>query len=283
MENNLKVAKIKYETGVASEAEYLQLQSEMAAKKAALTEARMYYEISASDLANFCGFADRKLLPEEMERDGTFEALLQDLDPQTISPVLEDLCLSRNLTLKTLEENIKLNKINRSMALSTSLPALNLIYEKSWDDDFDLDSDKDESTSLMLTASLPLLPLADTFCNYKKEQHQVKKAQREFNSASQGIKLQVYSTLLALVSSVNKLESSQLALEYAKQTLLQIEERYRNNLASANDLLNVSLLKQSSEITLLQDQIDLIKYKSELKKLLNLKSDEELKQLLINI
>ncbi len=282
LNDNLTVARIKYETGVASEAEFLQMQSEMAAKEAALIDARMYYEISAADLANFCGFDERDLIPEELTMENSLEAVLENVDARTISPVLEELTLHRNLTIQTMEENVKLKKITRTMALSTSLPTLSLIYEKSWDDDFDLDETKDESASLMLTASLPLLPIADTFCNYRKEHHQVRKVERELNSLINGIKLQIHSTLLALLSSVKKMESSQLALDYAEKTLLQTEERYRNNLASANDLLNVNLLKQSSEIAFLQDKIDLIRYKSDLKKLLNLQTDEELIQLLIN-
>ncbi len=59
-------------------------------------------------------------------------------------------------------------------------------------------------------------------------------------------------------------------------------ERYKNNLISANELLSVSIMKQNSEIAVLQNQISIIKNKSELKKLLNIKSDEDLIQILNN-
>jgi len=161
---------------------------------------------------------------------------------------------------------VKLTRINKKMALSDNLPSLSIIYEKSLDDDFDFDAKKDESSSLMLTASLPLLPFVDTFCNYKKEHYQLKKAERELNSAQKGFMLQVSSTLLTLISSVKKLSSSELALEYAEKTLEQMEERFRNNLASNTDLLSITLLKQSSEISLLRDKIEFIRSKSDLKK-----------------
>jgi len=134
----------------------------------------------------------------------------------------------------------------------------------------------------MLTASIPILPFVDTFCNYKKQQYKYEKVKRQFSSAQKGIKLQLNSTVLTLASSIKKLKSSELSLQYAQKTLIQMEERYRNNLVSANELLSITLMKQSSEIAVLQNQINLIKAKSDLKKILNLKTDEELLKLLIN-
>jgi len=280
--NNLEITQIKYDTGIISEAELLQMQSEFASKEAALIDANMYYQISSVDLANFCDLNDNILVPVEVSFENPIEKVLDNADPQLISKKLEEMCLSRNLTLKTLEQTLSMGKLSKMMVLTNNLPSLNLIYSKEWNDDFDFDSKKDESSSLMLTASIPILPFVDTFCNYKKEQYQYKKTQRQFSSAQKGIKLQLSSTVLTLASSIKKLKSSELSLQYAEKTLVQIEERYRNNLVSANDLLNISLMKQSTEIAVLQSQINLIRAKSDLKKLLNLKTDEELIKLIVN-
>jgi outer membrane protein TolC len=282
IKNNLVIAQIKFDTGITSETDLLQMQSEVASKEAALIDAEMYYQLSAMDLANFCGFSDRILIPGENFYDNTLVSILENSDIRKVSPLLEELCLERNLTIKTLDQNVKLGKLNRTMALSDNLPNINLIYERSWDDDYDFDDKKDESSSFIISASLPLLPFVDTFCNYKKEHYQFKIAQRELSSAQKGLQLQVNSSILSLLSAVKKLKSSELALEYADRTFQQMEERYRHDLASATDLLSISLLKQSSQIAVLQDQINMIKHKSELKQLLNLNSDDELINILIN-
>jgi outer membrane protein TolC len=280
---NLEITQIKYYTGITSEAELLQMQSEHAAKEAALIDADMYYQISSLDLANFCNFSDRILIPEAISFENPIEKVIDSSDLHKISISLEEYCLKQNLTLKTLERSLNLGKLSRMMTITDNLPSINLIYERSWTDDFDFDEEKDKSSSLMLSASIPILPFVDTFCNYKKENYQYKKLLREYSSAQKGFKLQISSAVLSLASSIKKLKSSELALQYAAKTLLQMEERYRNNLVSANDLLSISIMKQSSEIAVLQNQINLIKYKTELKKLLNLKTDEELLKLIINI
>jgi len=279
---NLEITQIKYDAGVVSEAELLHMQSEFTSKEAAVIDAEMYYQISSSDLANFCDLKDNVLIPAEISFENPIEKVIENSDLQLISKKLEENCLNRNLTLKTLEQSLSLGKLSKMMVLTENLPTFNLIYSKEWDDDFDLDDVKDESSSLMLTASIPILPFVDTFCNYKKEQYQYKKTQRQLSSAQKGIKLQLNSTVLTLTSSIKKLKSSELSLLYAEKTLIQMEERYRNNLVSANELLSISLLKQSTEIAFLQNQINLIKAKSDLKKLLNLKTDEELLKLIIN-
>lgn len=278
---NLEITQIKYDAGIISEAELLQMQSELAAKEAALIDAEMYYHISSTDLANFCDFDDKILVPEEISFENPIEKVINNSNPYQISLFLEEHCLQSNLTLKTLEQSLGLGKLNKKLALSNNLPTINLIYEKSWTDDFDFDDIKDESSSLLLSASIPILPFVDTFCNYKKEHYQYKKMQRQFSSAQKGMKLQINRTVLSFTSSIKKLKSSELSLQYAKKTLLQMEERYKNNIVSANELLSVSLMKQITEISVLQNQINLIKYKSELKKLLNLKTDEELLKLII--
>ncbi|MCF7920434.1 MAG: TolC family protein [Candidatus Cloacimonetes bacterium] len=283
MQNTLTITQVKYETGLTAEAEFLQIQSETAAREAALADAEMYYQMAAADLANFCNFSERILIPENSVYDKALDAVFEKADTDLLLVKLEALCLKQNLTLKTMEESVKLSKLNKMMALSDNLPSLNLIYEKSWEDDFDLDNEKDASTSLMLTASLPLLPFADTYCKYQSEHYQYKKAQRVASAAAKGMKLQVTSTILALQGALRKLRSSELAEQYAEQTYLQMEERYSNNLISASELLGISVMKQSSAIGVLQDQINLIRYKSELKKLLNLSSDQELINILINI
>jgi outer membrane protein len=278
---NLEIAQIKFDTGVVSEADLLQMQSEHASKEASFIDAELYYRISSTDLANFCNFEDQILIPTEISYQNPIERVFEKCDPIEISQLLEGRCTERNLTLKTMEQNLSLGRWSKIMAITNNLPSLNLIYERNWTDDYDLNDDKDESSSLMLSASVPLLPFADTFCNYKKEHYQYKKTQLQYSSVEKGVKLQLTSSVLTLAGSVKKLKSSELALQYAERTLLQMEERYKNNIVSANELLSVSLMKQSSEIAVLQNQISLIKSKSELKKLLNIKTDEELLQMII--
>ncbi len=283
MQTALMIAEVKFGSGILAEAEWLQIQSETAAKEADLAAAETYYQIASADLASFCDLEDRLLIPEVSEYDKAIDAIMGDVDPDLLLPALKKICREHNLTLQTLEESIELGKLNKMMAVSDNLPSVSLIYEKSWEDDFDTDSDKDASSSLMLTASIPVLPFVNTYCDYQKEHYQFKKAQRDHSSAEKGLYLQLSSAVLGLKGGVTKLKSSELALQYAEQTYLQMEERFRNNLISTTDLLSISLLRQSSEIAVLQDQISLIRYKAELKKLLNLKSDSELINILINI
>ena len=207
----LRIAQVKYEEGILAEAELLQMQSETAAKEAELAAAETYYQIASADLASFCNLADRLLIPEISEYDKAIDSAMGDKSADQLMPAFEKLCNERNLTLKTLNKNVELGKLNKWMAMSVNLPSVNLIYEKNWADDFDLDSDKDESSSLILSASIPVLPFVDTYCKYQSEHYQYKKAQRAKSAAEKGFYLQLTSAVLGLRGGITKLKSSELA------------------------------------------------------------------------
>jgi len=122
---NLEITQIKYDTGIISDAELLQMQSENAAKEAALIDAEMYYQISSVDLVNYCGLEDKVLIPVAVSFENPLEKVMDSSDPYMISQNLEEICLQRNLTLKTLERTLSLEKLNKMMVITDNLPTCN--------------------------------------------------------------------------------------------------------------------------------------------------------------
>ncbi|MEA2105092.1 MAG: TolC family protein [Candidatus Cloacimonadota bacterium] len=264
---NLDVAEMKYNSGIISRADYLQLQSEKTSKEVNLIQAQNLYQTSKLQIANFLQLAViPELQPIEFYKYSKILKHLQNIsieETDNITGEIIEIGFSKNPSLKISSISCKTGKKALLMAEGNFLPSLNLSYSKSWNK-YDFMNDYDDSQNLTLSASLPLFPLVDSGTGVLKAKHNLKKTELQKISAENGIKLSLSSSFLNLVSSAKSVSAAKKAKEQAEETYKQMQERYSSGLISTNDLLSAQVLFISSQSQYTKSFYDFLRTKSSL-------------------
>ncbi len=282
-EIQLEIAKVRYETGTLSRADYLQLQSQKASKEVSLIQMENLYSISKLDLANFLQISpDYTLKTISLDLYETYLNNIQSLDPaqvkELISEVIE-ISKEKNPSLKMAELSKAITKKSVIMAGGNFLPSLNLSYSKTWEK-YDYQDDYEDSERLMLIASVPIFPIADNAVEFAKAKHDFKRSYYDYRSAEYGIELGLKSSVLNLVASARSVYATKKALEFAEETYLQMEERFRNNIITTSDLLDVEVMLTSSRNQYTKSVYDFLRARSYLQQLMGVEDEQILMQYL---
>jgi outer membrane protein TolC len=282
-EIQLEIAKVRYETGTLSKADYLQLQSQKASKEVSLIQIENLYSISKLDLANFL----------QISPDYTLETIsldlyeidlnnIQSLDPAQVKELISeviDISKEKNPSLKMAELSKAMNKKSVIMAGGNFLPSLNLSYSKTWEK-YDYQDDYEDSERLMFIASVPIFPIADNAVGFAKAKNDYKKSYCNYRSAEDGIELGLKSSVLNLVASARSVYATKKALEFAEETYNQMEERFRNNIITTSNLLDAEVMLTSSRNQYTKSIYDFLRAGSSLLQLMGVEDKQILMQYL---
>ncbi len=282
---NEEMAKVRYENGSMSNADYLNLRTATASKKLRYIQAQNAYSLSKNDLANYLS------LPVNTEVENIEESaymnwisLLQKTDSsqfETLSEKFEQYTAKNNSTLKITELSVKTAENAHLMNLGNFLPTLNLSYTKGWQKYDYQDKFADQGT-IALSASLPIFPVIDDYSAKEKSRSALRKAEYQKENVENNINLAVQSSLLNMFSSIQSYESAKLSLEYAEEFWQQRNTRFKNNLLSANEMLDADVIINNARTQQISAIYNILRAKSALMQLINSESDEELQQLFKN-
>ncbi len=286
---NLEIAEIRYEMGTLSNVDLLKIQSDKAAKETELIQSETLYAISYSGLKNYLQYQD----DFEVENfDATiYNELIESLntfDKKQIDDFINDcflISLNENYSIKTLKETKNMAKKSVLMAAGNFLPILNLSYSQTWSKSWneiqsESDSNYDDSKQLALTASIPIFPIADNFADYKKAKYEKRKTFEDYKSAESGIKLNLESSVLNLISSAKQVKASELTLNFTTELYSQMEERFKNGMVSTTDMLDSEVMLKSAKISNIKSSFSFIKAKSKLMLLLGMENENKFLELL---
>ncbi len=271
----------RFAQGTISKAELLQVQADAADKKVSLIQAQLSYDVSYKDLKNYLLLSDDFEI--DVEIDDSFESEISELNMidsvnmDTLVDRIVTFSNSNSNTMKMLELSTSISKTNVNMAVGNFMPTLNLSY--SYTNSGDAREDWSEypwSSTLSVSASLPIFPLVDSYSDVQKAKADYRKAEYDFIDSKNGNALGVESSLLSLLSSARKYEASKLSLEYSEETFKQMQARYNNGLLSSTDLLDAEVMYKSSRMNAVSSKFDYLKAKSTLKKQLGLSDDSRL-------
>ncbi|MGC9361293.1 MAG: TolC family protein [Candidatus Syntrophosphaera sp.] len=249
-ELNLQIARLKQESGLISNADFLRFQSQLASNEVSLLQARTALQLSQLQLRNHLGIDYLPLVEELPDIQGDPELeILESYDADSISR-LTDLALKESektsSSLKLLESGVEISRRSYAIAKGNFLPTINLIgsrdYEENGIDRYEFSA----SNQIMVTASLPLLPQLGNYADMKAAGFAHKKSLLEAQTATREIELATEAAVLNLVSSAGQIRSARLSLDYTRQVYEQLQERFRMNLASAADLLDAELMLSSA-------------------------------------
>lgn len=243
---NLELATLKYEIGMISNADFLRLKSNAASKEVSLLQASTALQLSTRDLINYLGLDyEPQLQNIEISAKDPIIQRLSNFDLTQTSALMQRalrMAEGNNPGLFILDKSVDLSKRSYNIAKSSFLPTLMLTGSRQYKENA-MDSDKyDKSDQIILSASIPLLPQYTNYANSRKAWHQYKAAELSSKQAKDGIKLGLESTVLNLISNAKQLQASALALEYSEASYQQMQERYRQNMLSSSDLIDIELM-----------------------------------------
>lgn len=275
---NVETAKIRYETGSLSKAEYLQVQAENASKDVMLIQRDNMYRTSLLELANFLQIDEINNLEDiSMDSYTTNLELLKKSDLTKVNKIIENFLnrgKSENPNLKISDLSVATSEKSRLLAGGNFLPTINLQYSKNWSKVEIEDNYKEGNGTLGINFSMPIFPLADNGFEYAKANHNLKKAKYNNESAKDGIELSIKSSVLNLISAAKTVKSAELAKEFSSETYEQMQERFRNGLITANDLLSAEVTFTSAQNQFTTSFYDYLRAKSALMKLIGTSDDE---------
>lgn len=265
---NLNITATKYESGVLSQADYLKMSAKAASKEVALIQAQTAYELAKQDLFNALGLTEA-VEPEpigstNMQSELGYLAEYTTQQTEAFTHKAELLSIDNNLSLKTAKASTQLTKKAYNIARGSFLPTVMLSASRSYRENGIDRYEFDATNTLALTASVPLLPLWNTYSGSRKAWYDYQKSEQDFQTAAYGINLAVKSSALNLISSARQIKAAEVALRYTQQTYQQMQERFRNSMLSTTDMLDAEVMLAAAEVNLTNATYSYLKAKSSL-------------------
>ena len=249
---NLEIAKLKYDNGLLSNADYLSFQSRLASKEVSLLQAQTAMQLSQLRLQNYLGIDYLPLASEA--GDSAPDPSLRILDSYdaeetaNLTALAQSQSESANTTLKLLRGGVELSRRAYQISKGAFLPTVMLVgsreYSENWIDRYEFDA----ANQLVLSVSVPLLPQLGTYAKAKSAQVDYRTAQLQAQTAAAGVGLGIEAAVLNLVSAAKQVGAARVAFDFTTQSYEQMQERFRLNMISANDLLNAELALSASRL-----------------------------------
>ena len=282
---NLEIAQIKYDQGLLSNADLLRFKSQLASKEVMLLQAGTALQLSRLQLKNALLLDYLPVAEElpEIDNDPVL-AVLGGYGADDVS-ALSQRALQQgresNSALKALDGSLELSRRGMQIAKGSFLPSVVLVGTSNFNEN-GIDRYKfNNSNQIMLTASLPLLPMVGNVAEHKKAQLKYRKALLDVKAATDAVFLGTEAAVLNLVGSAKQYRANSIALEYTRQSYLQMQERFRMELISSKDLLDAELMLSAARISHSTAVFDYHKARIALMQLLAFETPQQLDSMII--
>ena len=264
---NLEIAEAKYDSGLLSKGDYLQIQAEKTNKLVSVLQMKNLYQTSKMSLLNYLQIGSIGTI--EPVDSTTYSDLLQRLQNLSLAEIDS---ISNSFVQYGMEHspaiamsNIVINTSKKSLVMAGGnfLPSVNLSYSKNWIK-YDFMSDYDNSESVTISASLPIFPIVDNVTSYTQAHHDLKKSQYDYKYTEDGVVTGIKGQFLSLVSYANSIIASKASQAQAGETYAQMQEYFAQGMISANELNSAQTLYLSTQNQYVQSLYDFLGAKSAL-------------------
>lgn len=285
--NDLELADLKMQNGILSRVDHLRFKANVANKEVSLLQAATALQLAMKDFANYLAEPELLLPAPLNENEGeSIISILADYDLTGTGELTAEaikILEGRNLELQTLEKTVQLADRAYSVAKASFWPSLMLTGSREYSEN-GLDRYRFEgSTQVILSASLPLLPAVGNYASTRKAREEARKARLEVQTAGDGIKLGMQSAILNLVSTAKQVKSAELSQTYNEDLYAQLEERYRANMITANELLDAEAMLSAAQLARTNAFFSFLEARTALLKMLAWENNEQLNNMIINI
>ena len=284
-QQSLEQAKIKSKTGSLSKVDVLTMEAEVKSKEVVLLSKQNSYLQSRNQFCDFLHIADNdlELAPIDLSDYQVLFDKVKKLDISRLDSIMVKIIRlgeSRNLSLKSLEEQKEIAQKGKIMAALSPLPSVNASYAYKKDENFS-GSYKEASKVLSIDVSMPIsfLPFCDNYFAYQKARYDLRRVEAENYNTETQLKLEIKAAVYTFVSSAKQVVSAEFGVDAAEGVFEQNQAKYKNGLLSTANFLDALNTYQSAQLNLVLAKNSFFTARSDLKRLLVIKEDSELEKL----
>ncbi len=274
----LRMAKAKAEAGVIAQSDYLQAESEAAARGTALIKARTTLASARARLASMTGLpASFVIEPVDFSRYDDLLVRLSSLDETAIARLSGDyvaLAAEENPDLAGYALAARKATIAVEAAKSGYLPSISAGLSQG----VSYDGTRGFSVgagSISLSATMNL-DLWSTEAGVKSAQAAAAMAALEGSSGAESLALDIDIAINGLLSVAQSIGSLSKALEYAQSSYRNVLEKFTLSAASASDLSAAEALVSSARTGLISARYDVLSAVSGLRGLVGLEVEDRI-------
>lgn len=286
VQRNLELATLKQEAGLLSGADILRFESSKASKEVSLLQAQSAFSLAQLALRNLLGIDfDPVPYPVTSNSNDSLLTALQAYDAaasRALSSRARTYSTDSSVALKIMDKSLELSRRSYQISKASFLPTIALTGSRQYQEN-GLDRwDFSASNQIMLNVSIPLLPQVGNYSSLRKSYFDLQQRRWEAESTRRGIDLGVEAAVLNLVSSAKQVQAASLALRYAEQTYEQMQERFRLNLISSGDLLDMDLMLSAARLSNSNSYFNYLKARIALKQILGTTELDTLENLILS-
>jgi len=275
-QTNLEIAQAKYDAGLISRGEYLQITSEKTSKFVIVLQMKNLYQTSRMGLLNYMQIGSiENIVPIDSM---TYKPLLPKLQQLTLDQIdtMSEECvqygLEHNPALTIADISVNTSKKSLLIAGGNFLPSINLSFSKNWSK-YNFSSNYTDNQTISLSASLPIFPIIDNATGFAQAHHDFKKVKYKLQDSRQEIITGIKSQVLNLVSSAHSIIASRESREQAGESYDQVQEFFAQGLSSSNELLAAQTMYLAAQNQYVQSLYDFLRARSALQQLLGSEED----------
>jgi outer membrane protein len=277
---NLETAEIRYKSGSLSRADYLKMRAEKASREVELIQAKSSLKNSRNSFSSYLQISRNFILESiPIERYNDYLNSLKDFTPEKVDEISDKIIsigIERSPEIKKMELNLKLQEKSVTMAKGDFLPSVNLSYSENWRSSEMEEDYISDGWRIGVSASVPIFPVVDNVYSLNREKYSLKEMQYLYNATKNDVELTLESFVEDIVSSAKAVYSSEIGLEYAKETFRQSEVRFKNNVITATELLDTQVLLNTSSKQYYTSFYDFLRARTSLMKQLGIEDEDSL-------
>lgn len=264
-------AQTNYRNGYVPEIKYLQAQVAYENQVPVVEKAEMVMRQQLDTFAFLIGLPANS----KIQLNGEINPKIMDLDVEE----LISKGLTQNLTIRTLQENIKILKLqSNALDLSAYTPSLALswngnpmitsAFESDWGDS---NNWKDQGAfSVTLAWNITnMLPWSSSRVQARELQDNIKKLEVQLESAVRNTDLQIRTAVDTLAQCRHSLENSQRNIDLAQRSYDMTSLAYRNGTTEYLDLMDAETQLNQAKLSLVNEKFNYMTNLMDLENILN--------------
>ncbi|MEF3695308.1 MAG: TolC family protein [Candidatus Cloacimonadota bacterium] len=283
-ETNLEIATLKKDAGIISNADYLRFESNLASKEVSLLQAQSAYSLAQMSLRDLLRL-DYNPVPAPITTDpeNPLLQLLQGYDSAaTTALALRARAYGQtgSIALKISDRSLELSRRSYKISQGAFLPTVALTGSRQYQENGRERWEFEASNQIMLNVSIPLLPQVGNYSAMRKSYFDLQQKRYEAESLRSGVETGMEASVLNLVSAAKQVKAASLALSYTQETYEQMQERFRLNMISGAELLDIDLMLSAARLSQNNSFYNYLKALAALKQLLGITDTQVLNNLI---
>ncbi|OHD20885.1 MAG: hypothetical protein A2Y38_06455 [Spirochaetes bacterium GWB1_59_5] len=274
----LRIAKAKAEAGVIAQSDYLQAESEAAARETALIKARKTLSSARAKLASMTGLTASVVLePIDFSRYDSLLFTLSALDEEAVG------VLSSEYSIMAAEENPELagyalaaRKATIAVDVARSGYAPSVSAGLSQGIAYGLANGFSVGAGSLTLSATMSLDLWSTATGVRSAETAAAITALEGSAGAESLILDIDVAVNGLLSAAQSITSSAKALEYAESNYRNVLEKFSLSAAAASDLSAAEALVSTARTGLIGARYDFLAAISELRGLVGLESEDRI-------